>query len=155
MKNEQHEFAMQYWLGELTFQMQALLMTAIRGADGTMKHNNSKCLSRYLRGTVLKPAGDWNGKNNNNFMWGQYELFEGYAMAFIEDHDEYPHHFIMHLVHSAEVIGYCHPNKEVKSHWRWFYFMMCESFHMTPETKEQMFERLNDFDNCNIQKQST
>jgi hypothetical protein len=78
-------------------------------------------------------------------MWGEYEKFDGFAAKFWHDHDEYPHHFIMHLVHCAEVLGYKHPDIEISSCWRTFYFAACESFHMHPETPEEMDERLNDF----------
>jgi hypothetical protein len=142
------------WVCELPFQMQALLMTGIRGADQTNKHNSGKCIVRYMRGTVLKPAGDWNGKNNNDFMWGEYDKFHSYAGAFFDDHDEYPHHFIMHLVHCAEVIGYKHHDAIISEAWKIFYYNACHSFHMNPETEIQLDKRLNDF-GCGIHNHQT
>jgi hypothetical protein len=133
------------WVQELSFQQQALLMTAVRGPDSSSKHNTAKYIVRYLRAAVLKPAGYWDGTNNNDFMWSEMDKFADYSKAFWKDHDEYPHHFIMHLIHSAEVIGYCHPNEEQRSMWLTFYFIGCNSFHMYPETKNDMNLRLNDF----------
>lgn len=146
------------WVHTLPFQMQALLLTAMRGPDENNKYNAAKGIIRYLRGVVIKPAGDWHGKNDNDFMWGEYErdedptsVFYSFVDKFISDHDEYPHHFIMHLVHCAEVVGYKHPSQGIRSYWSSFYFVMCEQFHMNPETKDQMDLRLNDF-GCGIHK---
>lgn len=150
-KTKMREAVLHDWVCDLPFQMQALLMTAIRGPDENNKYNAAKAIVRYLRGVVIKPAANWAnqeepvGLNNNDFMWGEYKLFAGYADAFFNDHDEYPHHFIMHLVHCAEVLGYKHPIPGIRSAWNLFYRVACETFHMNPETEEQMDKRLNDF----------
>jgi hypothetical protein len=133
------------WVHGLPFQMQALLLTAMRGPDGAKKHNNAKIIVRYLRGVVIKPAGDWSGENDNDFMWGEIGKFTDYADLFWSDHDSYPHHFIMHLVHCAEVVGYKHPDPDVREAWNVFYLWGCQSFHMSEETEEEMDKRLNDF----------
>lgn len=133
------------WVCQLTFQMQALLLTAMRGPDENNKYNAAKAIIRYLRGIVIKPAGGWNWKNNNDFMWGEYEYFDTHAKSFWEDHDEYPHHFIMHLIHCAEVAAYKHPDSFIAQYWVDFYLNACKSFHMNPETEKQMDARLNDF----------
>ena len=133
------------WVHALKFQMQALLLTAMRGPDENNKYNAAKALIRYLRGVVIKPSGNWTGLNDNDFMWGDYQHFETFARTFWVDHDEYPHHFIMHLVHCAEVVGYKHPVDTISRHWHSFYMDACEAFHMNAETEEQMDNRLNDF----------
>jgi len=156
-KKLKSESVLHTWVCELTFQMQALLLTAMRGPDENNKFNSAKGIVRYLRGVVIKPAGDWNGENNNDFMWGDYmgtpshplgpkpAGFEAYANGFFDDHDEYPHHFIMHLVHCAEVVGYKHPDSSIARYWLNFYNEACGAFHMNPETEEEMDMRLNDF----------
>lgn len=140
------------WVHDLKFQTQALLLTAMRGPDENNKYNSAKALIRYLRGVVIKPAGDWHNLNENDFMWGQYERFDDFAGNFWQDHDEYPHHFIMHLVHCAEVVGYHHPDRNIANAWYSFYMNACKAFHMNPETKEEMDARLNDF-GCGIQSE--
>lgn len=133
------------WVHMLPFQMQALLMTAMRGPDGSSKYNNAKYVVRYLRGAVIKPAGDWSGSNDNSFMWGDYSSFGDYCEMFWGDHDDYHHHFIMHLLHAAEVIGYEHPDSNIRDKWKVFYRMGCASFHMEPESRVVMWSRLNNF----------
>lgn len=145
MKTKSTESVIHDWISELPFQQQALLMTGMRGPDNSSKHNIAKFIIRYLRCVVLKPAGNWNQTNNNNFMWGEWQLFEGYTNDFWDSHDEYPHHFIMHLIHCAEVIAYKHPVIGMRILWHNFYIQACDSMHMQAETEKAFDNRLNDF----------
>lgn len=150
MKTTKRESVVYSWVFELPFQMQALLFTAMRGPDNCKKDNVAKVMVRFLRGAVLKPAGDTDMQDNDNtFMWWDYSNFNDYISEFFDDHDHYPHHFIMHLIHCAEVLGYCAPVR-IRSFWYRFYIEGCKSMHMHPETEKQMFERLNDFGNDNL-----
>lgn len=144
-KISRNEFVLQDWVSSMTFQMQALLLTGIRGPDPNNKHNSGKAIVRYLRGVVIKPAGNWSGENNNDWCWGDYSVFDKYTDEFWFDHDHFPHHFIMHLVHCSQVIGYKHPHRGFRDFWKKFYMYACEQFHFNPETEEQMDKRLNDF----------
>lgn len=148
-KTQLSESVLHDFVHRLPFQQQAVLLTAMRGPDENNKYNAAKAITRYLRGAVIKPAGDWNGKNNNDFMWGELNEFKHFAKAFWADHDEYPHHFIMHLIHSAQIVGYKHPNGIVRERFDRFYLDACSAFHMNPESMEEMDNRLNDF-GCGI-----
>lgn len=155
MKINPNESILHDWVSTLTFQQQALLLTAVRGGDGLPKYDSSKAIVRFLRSAIMKPAGEWDGKNTDSFMWGSYSHIDGdgdtintfrnNATVVLNNHDHIPHHFLMHLIHCAEVLGYKHPDNGVANEWNWFYTRFCESFHMMPETCEQMDERLNDF----------
>lgn len=160
-KQKKYESVLHDWVHELTFQQQALLLTGMRGPDACNKHNSAKAIVRLLRGAVVKPAGKWSGLNDNDFMWGEYyresypysedyttpedHIFIRESNSFFHDHDSYPHHFIMHLIHCAEVVGYKHPDHNIANYWRGFYQRACKEFHMTPETLGEMDARLNDF----------
>ena len=150
-KQRKFESCTHEWTHALPFQMQTLLMTGMRGPDNLPKNCAGKVIVRYLRGVVLKPAGDWHGENDNDFMWGTYpggkgfEGFDWWTAEFWNDHDHYPHHFIMHLLHCAEVIGYIHPDKKIANYWMKFYCVGCHQFHLTEETRGELTERLNDF----------
>lgn len=139
------ESALHDWVHNLTFQQQALLMTGMRGPDGCNKHCDAKVIVRFLRGAICKPAGNWIGLNDNDFMWGDYSVFGLWSRSFFDDPDGYPHHFIMHLIHCAEVIGYKHPDTKIRRHWEDFYLEACDAFHMNPENEAAMDRRLNDF----------
>lgn len=82
-------------------------------------------------------------------MWGQYKFFKGSYLPLVNDHDGYPHHFLLHLIHCAEVVGYKHPDSNIRENWLSFYLLMSAQFHMTPETEDEMDYRLNDF-GCGI-----
>ncbi len=56
----------------------------------------------------------------------------------------YPGHWITHLMHAAEVVGYRHPDPVVRGVWTAVYRKLCESMHLTPETKDQMVKRLSE-----------
>src|SRR3954466_16259573 len=96
-KTNKQESVLHEWVHGRNFQMQVLLLTAMRGPDENNRYNAAKAIIRYLRGVVIKPAGNWFKANDNDFMPRQYEKFDDYASSFWQDHDEYPHHFIMHL----------------------------------------------------------
>lgn len=150
------------WVTELPFMQQALLMLATRGPDGLPKETPAKKILHYLRGLVFKPAyedfGKCDGfmnvdygelayiqKSHNNdpdiatlFGW----KFKEISQEFFKDVDSYPLHFYMHLVHASEVVGYNYSDENVAGLWHMFYKMACRGFHMNPETKEQLNERL-------------
>lgn len=155
MKTKPKESVIHDWVTELSFQQQALLMTGMRGPDGSPKQCYAKAIVRYLRGVVLKPAGKWSGENNNDFMWGKYadKEFSSYVSFFWNNHDEYPHHFIMHLLHCIEVVGYKHPDPAIRKHYHLAYLRGCKEFHLYSESEEEMDNRLNDFGNVILIKE--
>lgn len=136
---------LQEWVQSLPYRMQALLMTSVRGPDGMSKNCNAKPLIRFFRGAIMLPADrnyrDTSG-NTDNFMWLDYTSFNDYVIDFFSDHDQYPHHFIMHLIHAGQVIGYYHPKDEIRIKWYGFYAMACDSLHMNVETEAQISNRL-------------
>jgi len=56
--------------------------------------------------------------------------------------DHYPHHYVMHLVHGAEVIGYKHSDVQTRACWHAFYLSLCNGLHVNPEAEEQLDARL-------------
>jgi hypothetical protein len=139
------------WCRLLTFQQQSVLFLASRGPDGIPKDHPVKDIQRALRGCVFKAAFrrrslDF-GERADSFMsldkmaieWGL--IIDRYFATI----DSLPHHYIMHLVHAAEILGYKHPDPEIRLCWHRFYLFNCDDLHMTPETEEQMDARLNDF----------
>lgn len=151
------------WICELPIRMQALLCVALRGPDGMQKESSAKCLLRLMRGVVLKPSDPSYCGNGDSFMWTDYRqdllededkisfkiaevelnVFDHNMNEFWNNHDHYPHHFIMHLIHAAEVISYKHPDGSIRGAWSMFYTLACNSFHMNVETEEQMDNRLS------------
>lgn len=58
--------------------------------------------------------------------------------------DEMPHHFQLHFLHAAEIIGYCHPDRDISDWWKECYYRLCRDMHLFPEMIDQMHTRLGD-----------
>ena|ERR1700761_6880998 len=142
MKTVAIESALHDWIAALPFTQQALLLSIVRGPDGCGKYNSAKPMIYYMRGVIIKPAYNWDGTNNNDYMWGDYTHFMDDANNLMSDVDSYPHHFLMHLFHCAEVVGFKHPDALISQCWLRFYYDACSSLHMNPETLEQFNNRL-------------
>jgi hypothetical protein len=142
MKSEPIQSAIKEWVFHLPFTQQALLMLALRGPDGSPKFNTAKQIVHYLRDAVINPAYPYDGENDG-FMRADYENWFDVCGSFFKDTDSYPMHFLMHLIHAGEVIAYNHPVGAMRDCWLFFYEQACRSFHMNPETKEQLNERLS------------
>jgi hypothetical protein len=58
--------------------------------------------------------------------------------------DEYPNHFTKHFMMAAEILGYTHPDRRIRSWWLRLYFRLAKDMHLNPETETQMQHRLGD-----------
>jgi hypothetical protein len=120
---------------------QGVLFSAIRSADGVSQEERSKLIVRELRDTLIKSA-----RSTGSFL-GRRPTPADLRRAlneFVDGFGHYNIHFVMHLMHAAEIIGYKHPNREVRWLWSTFYSSMCEALHVNPETRKQMENRLHD-----------
>ena len=134
----------QEWAWKLSWKQQAVLMSALRGCDMADKEDPAKPFCRRLRGAVLRSGG---ADDACEFMRADIGLED--IMKFTKQIDRYPIHFILHLVHAAEVVGFNHPAESEAKFWSAFYHNMVQAFHMYPETKEQNDFRLRDgVDTC-------
>ena len=68
------------------------------------------------------------------------------ANALIEENfiDALPFHFVAHLLFAVEVLGYCHPDLNLRKAWFSIYVMIAKSMHLNVETFTQFSERLQD-----------
>jgi len=62
---------------------------------------------------------------------------------FVDDHDVYPMHWLMHIVHAFEILGYKHPTYKDRQRCLWFYELLAHCFHLFKETEIEMDLRLN------------
>jgi hypothetical protein len=144
-KTKQSEAGLLDWVLELPFQQQVQLFTALRGADNSPKHCSAKPIIRFYRSCILLPAGNWSYQNDNDFMWGNFSVFEHYLSEFIDDIDGYPHHFVMHFIHGIEIVAYKYYNDSIRDKWMHCYKKICKHLHLNVETLEELDKRLNDF----------
>lgn len=141
------------WLKELSFQQQSVILLALRGPDGVRKHHICKTVHIAYRGTVLRAAErgrflEW-GEKADSFMSmdaiANAMSWDWVVNTFFDHVDELPHHYVSHLAHAAQIIGYKHPDERFRRAWGYFYQRWCDDKHVNPETEHQMDERLNDW----------
>jgi len=141
------------WCSELPMQQQSVLLLAARGPDGIGKFHPCKQVVRAYRAFVLKAARHGQrelkvGERGDTFMG--LEVFAvpfswTHAVADYFDHvDELPHHYHLHLMHGAEILGYHHPDLDVRVRWFNFYKDCCHNMHLPIESREALKNRLND-----------
>jgi hypothetical protein len=128
---------------ELGLRHQGVILTAVRGCDQVPKKHLSKAITRAFRCDVLNAhCGD--PKKSASFIEHfEYPDFVDMKEEFLRDLDEYPVHYLLHLAHASEVVGYYHPVQERQDLWRMLYFGIVSKFHMHPETKAELDKRLN------------
>lgn len=145
---------LQPWVEDLSFMQQSVLITSIRGCDGLAKYHVSKFLLRWLRRCVLysafakraltDPYEDDKGNFTGKIPKDKFSDIEALFKAYLDNVDDVAHHFHMHIVHAAEIIGYMHPDPIIRGQWLAFYHDCCKDLHMNPETVEHMRTRLGD-----------
>ena len=150
----------QEWTHDLPMMQQTVLLTAIRGPDGVPKYHPSKYLLRWYRRCVLYGALDHNifktpyEPGGGSFTGPSYEPttlshdwtepMQAILDEYLRSLDELPHHFQLHFMHAAEIVGYKHPDERIRSWWRHVYQQLVHDMHLNPETERQMDFRLAD-----------
>src|ERR1019366_7765305 len=135
---------LQSWVTELPFMQQSVLIAAMRGPDGVEKMHKSKMLGRWLRRCIVISAFDKKALDNPyNSGGGSYTgpsiappdrdhpdtLWE-YMMDFrvkeyLDSIDDLPHHYHLHFLHAAEILGYKHENTRIRVWWLKTYLWFC------------------------------
>lgn len=146
---------LQDWAMGLGLRHQGVLLGAVRGCDTAPRHDPSKLLSRSLRAEFLNAhVGDQSKARTFIQRVPPAELAER-MKTFLDGCDQYPVHFVMHLIHAAEVIAYHHPSVSTSHLWREFYFKACRKLHLQPETPAMLQARLNADEEAFFKEQDT
>ena len=151
---------LQPWVKELPLMQQTVLMTAVRGPDGVAKYGPVKMLQRWYRRCVLVSSLDGFTletpfhPDGGSFMGpsllfvGAGEDWEPGMDKLVDDYlrevDALPHHFQLHFMHAAEIIGFKHHDARICEWWWEVYVRLVKDMHLTPETEAAMDERLGD-----------
>ena len=140
------------WCIDLPIQQQSVLFLAGRGPDGIAKAHPCKRVQKAYRASVFVAARygrclEW-GEGADTFMgleeFADDALWAAIVKDFFNHIDDLPHHYIMHLMHGVEILGYKHPDIRFQTRWRSFYIKMVEDCHLNPESAFQMNQRLSD-----------
>jgi hypothetical protein len=109
---------------------------ALRGSDSVEKNGPGKAVTRALRRLVLNNAM----KDPQAFMPAEYSVIPPALDQGTVDGAS--HHWLMHLIHAVQVVGYRYPNEGLRKFWHEWYIDACRQMHMNPETEGQMRHRL-------------
>jgi hypothetical protein len=85
-----------------------------------------------------------------NQTFGEEDYFIGWeAMdrmigVYLDHVDEMPHHFQLHMMHAAQIVGSYHPNQTTREWWMKFYLTVVNDAHLRPELPLDLDLRLSD-----------
>lgn len=140
------------WVERLGLRHQGALLAGVRGCDTAPKADAGKALVRCYRAAILNAHCGDPAKAKTFIEAVPFDCLTDRMEAFRKSCDHYPLHFVTHLLHGAEIIGYKGPrfNQDGSEDqttsaeaWLWFYHRMCRSLHLNPETDAQLDARLN------------
>lgn len=126
---------LQDWMGELSWKQQSVLLTSLRGPD-TSRPVNVKKVAKWLRKITQNDADPSTEFMNSTNLPTSEELNKELEYCTI--------HYVCHLMHSLEIIGYNHPNEPIRKIASDYYFGLVRALHLNPETKVQLNTRLED-----------
>jgi len=128
---------------ELPLREQGTLLTVVRGCDLTPKFpldSPERKLVAWLRGSFMVPADPREvDVENGSFMSHKFPI--GFKPSCV---GHYPQHWVMHIVHAIEIIGYRHPITAWRVPAYNLYLEFCRSLHITAERYTEMIERLSE-----------
>ena len=94
------------WVTHLGLRHQGVLMSCVRGCDNVPKEDPAKALTRCLRGVLLN---SFDPRPSSFIEHADDMELRDRMISVLKNHDHYPIHYIMHLMHGAEIIGYKWP----------------------------------------------
>jgi hypothetical protein len=163
----------QDWVLRIPFMQQSVLFAAVRAPDGIRKNHPVKVLLRWYRRCVLLSAFDQRALSDpfepgGGSFTGPFERHHAVAAGlrlegvsdvweaerdrrmddmrgvYLNHVDELPHHFQLHFMHAAQILGIHHSDPWIANWWRHFYAMIVNDAHLHPETDDEMNARLSD-----------
>ena len=136
---------MKEWTKEIGLRHQGILVSAIRGGDANAKDDPTKDLIKAYRDVILVSFDEKPSRFIEKVSLDELKLR---MKKVLDSFDHYPMHFLLHIIFASEVIGYKHPDEEIRNIWKWFYETFVYKIHLNPETEEQMDSRLT----CNAKE---
>lgn len=141
------------WCLDLPMQQQSVLLLAGRGPDGVAKHHPCKPVHTAYRACVFVAAKYGRsityGERGDSFMsldvFADNTAWSGAVDDFFRHHDGLPLHYLKHLMHGVEILGYKHPHHLTRTRWNSFYLQLVAEMHLNVESEAEMDDRLNDW----------
>lgn len=140
---------LQDWVQGLPYMQQSVLISAVRNEDGVDKNHPQKDLLRWYRRCVLLSAFDGyaltspHQEGGGNFT-GPVEDLGKAVTDFIRSRDGMSLHYYGHAMHAFQILGYKHPDPEIRQFWNDVYVRMVHALHLFSESEQHMDARLGD-----------
>ncbi|WP_428413058.1 hypothetical protein [Pararhizobium sp.] len=80
----------------------------------------------------------------SNWSEDRWNCLDRMRGVYLDHVDELPHHFQLHFMHAAQIVGFHHPWSRHGRWWSDFYLMIVDDAHLHPELPEEMNLRLCD-----------
>lgn len=150
---------LQRWVMDLSYMQQSVLIAAVRAPDGMRKDHPVKVMLRWYRRCTLVSAfdgarftdpispggGSFTGPFTDTHQLDMaIQHFDEIRDVYLRHVDEMPHHFQLHMMHAAQILGFKHDIPWIRDWWHKFYLMIVNDAHLHPESKEEMDLRLGD-----------
>jgi hypothetical protein len=132
------------WVQELGLRHQGVILAAMRGCDGVGKQDVTKPIMRAIRAVTLVPFDARELIEPKGYMYFEQDSFLEAIKVVSKSMDEYPLHFILHMLHALEIIGYKHPISSVRAAFQYGYERLVKKMHLRPEMEGVMNERLTE-----------
>lgn len=133
------ELVIQDWVFQLPGHMQSALECSLRGSD-IMADRQVRQVTHWMRWVIMKnihPTSHY--MEDRDFKRISEMNKENPSMW-----ETLPSHFVHHLGEAMEIIGYAHPDNEIKARALQAYHDMCKKAKCNPETKESLIGRMQD-----------
>lgn len=133
---------LQDWVMELPLREQGTLLTGVRGCDLTPKlplYSTERQLVGHLRWCFMNPADP-----REVGIVGAFFQPTPPAGWLPSELGHLPLHWVTHIMHCYEVVGYRHPVFHVALDAEAIYRSLVRSLHLYPESRDQMIERLSE-----------
>jgi len=127
------------WVNNIGLRHQGVLISAVRGNDTSSKEDPTKALIRVYRDIILVSFNDTPSSFIEKVTLDETKKRMDNVLS---GFDQYSIHYILHLIHASEIVGYKHPDRATRNLWQWFYFKFVNKLHMNPESEEQLDRRL-------------
>lgn len=146
-----NQSSLQAWVFDLPIRIQFALMSALRGCDGIPRNEDIRPIQRYLRRCICnssyykRPFDDAVENGGGSFM-GALERDPPVTEAGMlpKYREQLLPHFYDHIMLAIEIVGYYHPDGNIKMFWRETYYKMAQELHLVPESMHHLKARLSD-----------
>jgi hypothetical protein len=134
----------------LPLREQGVLVVALRGCDSAPKFpldSPERRMTAAIRYAVCHPADE----REVDLVIGGFMTRNIPADVRLAMLEHYPQHWVGHVIHATQVLGYRHPDKGIAAVWLELYTRFCQSLHVVPESLDNMVARLSE-DRVNLGK---